>query len=211
MRDAKSSAPSRFFPKPPCAGGAIGIIGGIFDPIHNGHLALAQLAHDYFSMEHMLIVPAGTPAHKTHPVASVKNRLAMVRLALKNGMGLTLWDGEIRRGGTSYSIDTVKALSKRYPGKPLFFIIGADNLREIRTWRRYEEIIAMVTLCVASRPGYSNAIPGNLKKARICFFPSPEWGISSTMIRAFLKQGFSCRNLVPDEVLEYISKHLLYA
>jgi nicotinate-nucleotide adenylyltransferase len=210
LRDAKSSAPFRFTPKPPAAEGAIGIIGGIFDPIHNGHLALAHLAHDYFALEQMLIVPAGTPAHKTHPVASVENRLSMARLALKNDTDLTLWDGETRRGGTSYSFDTVRALSERYPGKALYFIIGADNLREIRTWRRYEEIIGMVTLCVASRTGYSTAVPRNLKKARICFFPSPEWGISSTMIRTFIKQGFSCRNLVPDAVLEYISKHLLY-
>ena len=210
MRDAKSSAPFSFPPKPHASEGAIGIIGGIFDPIHNGHLALAHLARDFFALEQMLIVPAGMPAHKTHPVASVENRLSMARLALKNDTDLTLWDGEIRRGGTSYSIDTVRALSERYPGKALYFIIGADNLREIRTWRRYEEIIDRVTLCVASRPGYSNAVPRTLKNARILFFPSPEWGISSTMIRAFLKQGFSCRNLVPDAVLEYISRHMLY-
>jgi nicotinate-nucleotide adenylyltransferase len=210
LRDVKSSASFSFFPESPVPRGAIGIIGGIFDPVHNGHLALAHLAHDYFALKKVLIVPAGVPAHKTKPVASVKNRLAMAQLALKNDADLTLWDGEIRRGGTSYSIDTLKALSKRYPGTPLYFIIGADNLREIRTWRRYEEIIDMVTLCVASRPGYSNVVPQNLKKTQICFFPSPEWGISSTMIRACLKQGFSCRNLVPDSVLEYIQKEGLY-
>jgi nicotinate-nucleotide adenylyltransferase len=210
LRDAKSSASSSLFLESPAPRGAIGIIGGIFDPVHNGHLALAHLARDYFALEKVLIVPAGKPAHKTKPVASANNRLAMARLALKSDADLTLWDGEIRRGGTSYSIDTIRALSKRYPGAPIYFIIGADNLREIRTWRTYEEIIHMVTLCVASRPGYSNAVPRTLKKARICFFPSPEWGISSTMVRAFQKQGFSCRNLVPDAVLEYIKTHRLY-
>jgi nicotinate-nucleotide adenylyltransferase len=207
----RNSASLRFFSKPPAAAGAIGIIGGVFDPIHNGHLALAHLSRNYFSLEKMLLVPAGLPAHKSPPIASIDDRLAMTRLALRNDPDLVLWDGEIRRGGTSYSIDTLKALSRKYPGKPLYFIIGADNLREIRTWHRYKEIIAMVTLCVASRPGCSNTIPRNLTKARISFFPSPEWGISSTMLRAYFKQGFSCRNLVPDAVLEYIKRYKLYA
>jgi nicotinate-nucleotide adenylyltransferase len=189
---------------------AIGVLGGIFDPIHNGHLALAHCALDYFRLQTFLLVPAGKPPHKSTSGVSVEHRIAMVRLALSRDHELTLWDGEIKRGGTSYSIDTLHALSKVHPGKSIYFIIGADNLREIKTWHRYREILDRVTLCVAGRPGYSQDIPRELAKAKILFFPSPEWGISSTMIRTYLKQGLSCRHLVPENVLDYISKQGLY-
>jgi nicotinate-nucleotide adenylyltransferase len=213
LRVAQIDAHDRVFTQVPAAAPAkaIGIIGGIFDPVHNGHLAIAQLACDYFGLKKIVFIPSGNPPHKAPPVASVKHRCFMLRTALRGHSHFTLWDGEVRRKGASYTIDTLHLFSKEYPDRPLYFIIGSDNLPEIATWRRYEEILGLVTLCVAGRPGYSTTVPRSLASARILFFPSPLWGISSSMLRDYFQRGYSCRHLVPPQVLEYISRHKLYS
>jgi nicotinate-nucleotide adenylyltransferase len=134
----------------------------------------------------------------------------MVREALKGSPSLAVWDGEIRRGGVSYTADTIREIGGRHPSRQLFFIIGSDNLAEIVTWNRYPDILAAVTLCVAHRPGYSLTVPAELKTADIREFPSPEWGISSTMIRRYLARGFSCEHLLPAGVVKYIKRYGLY-
>jgi nicotinate-nucleotide adenylyltransferase len=97
-----------------------------------------------------------------------------------------------------------------YPTHPLFFIVGADNLCEIQTWNRYREILEKVTLCVTERPGYSAVTPPELVSADIRRFPSPYWGLSSTLVRSYLARGYCCRHLLPDGVREYIFNHGLY-
>lgn len=189
---------------------AIGILGGIFDPVHNGHLAIARLARDYFNLRKVLFIPSGTPPHKSRPRTSVTHRVAMLHRAIQSHPFFGLWEGEVTRKGFSYSIDTLKMLGSEYPGYQLFFIIGSDNVPEITTWRSYREVLRRCTLCVASRPGYPVIIPPEITKAAIVRFPSSEWGISSSMIRDFLARGYSCRYLVPDAVLEYIYKHGIY-
>jgi nicotinate-nucleotide adenylyltransferase len=189
----------------------LGILGGIFNPIHNGHCAVACLARDYFGLHKVYLVPSGIPPHKYNPeMTNPKDRLAMALLAARGSASLAVWDGEIRRGGVSYSVDTIREIAARHRGRPLYFIIGSDNLREIVTWNRYREILSSVTLCVAHRPGNALRVPSELGRAAIKTFPSPEWALSSTLIRRYLRRGYSCEHLLPGGVLRYIERHGLY-
>ena len=190
---------------------AVGVLGGIFNPIHNGHCAAACLARDFFGLEKVYLVPSGIPPHKYNEgIASARDRLAMTKLAAQGSASLSVWDGEIMRGGVSYSIDTIRAIAARHLSRRVFFIIGSDNLPEIATWHCFRDILAAVTLCVAHRPGHSLTVPQELAGADIRVFPSPEWGISSTMIRNYLARGYSCEHLLPARVVRYIQSHGLY-
>jgi|WetSurMetagenome_2_1015567.scaffolds.fasta_scaffold81132_2 nicotinate-nucleotide adenylyltransferase len=189
---------------------AIGILGGIFDPVHNGHLALAARAKKIFSLSKVLFIPSGRPPHKALVRASAADRFAMLCLALGNEQGFYVWDGELRRKGISYTIDTLRALAGEFPGSRFYFIVGSDNLREIETWQCFRDVLAMVTLCVAHRPGYTARVPDALRLGRIETFPSPEIDVSSTMIRERAARGRPFRRLVPKEVAEYISIRKLY-
>ncbi|MDD5675300.1 MAG: nicotinate-nucleotide adenylyltransferase [Chitinivibrionales bacterium] len=190
---------------------SIGILGGIFDPPHHGHLAAASLAIDFCKLDFAYLVPAGLPPHKIGGVsASRAHRLAMILLALKNQNNIKIWDREIKTGGICYTVDTIARMRQKHPQSLLHFIIGADNLREIHTWKNYREILRHVTLCVVDRPGFSCTIPAHLKSARICRIPSPQWGLSSSLLRTYLAQGLSCRYCIPESVLAYIKKYKLY-
>jgi len=133
-------------------GRPLGILGGIFDPPHNGHLAVASFARDYFGLSEVLFVPSGTPPHKSTATPAI-DRLAMLKRAIVNEPTFKIWDAELRRKGTSYTIDTLEELSRHFPGRPVYFIVGSDNLHEIQTWRRYRDVLRLVTLCVTHRPG----------------------------------------------------------
>ncbi|MBD3392134.1 MAG: nicotinate (nicotinamide) nucleotide adenylyltransferase [Chitinivibrionales bacterium] len=189
----------------------IGVLGGSFDPVHFGHLAIARLALEHFDLHKMLFIPAGVPPHKPDTVcAAAGQRLAMLKLAISGQPGFAAWDIEIRRPGKSYTVDTLTAVKKRFPGRDTYFIIGSDNLPEITTWHRYKALLSMTTLCIAHRPGHSMRVPRAIRGARILRFPSPEWGISSSRIRKLLAEGHSCRYLVPDSALRYAAARNLY-
>ena len=189
----------------------IGILGGIFNPVHFGHLAIAQLACEQYNLEKVIIIPAGTPPHKPKTaIVPAEHRLAMLQCAIKGNSAFSIEDEEISREGVSYTVDTLRVLTKRYPDSEFYFIIGSDNLLEILTWRSYKTIIKMVTFCVAHRPGFSMRIPEELSRARIIVFPSPEWGISSTKIRSYIAEDKSCRYMMPKDVVDYIRKNQLY-
>jgi nicotinate-nucleotide adenylyltransferase len=188
----------------------IGILGGIFDPVHYGHLATARLAGDYFQFDTVIYIPAGVPPHKTASAASPADRLAMLRLALDGEPGAVIWNEEINSSEVSYTFDTLEILSRQYPGTPLYFIVGADNLHEIHTWHRYREILERVTLCVAERPGFTMTIPETLAGATLKTFPSPQWGLSSTLLRTYLSKGYGCKHLIPGPVRDYILHNGLY-
>jgi nicotinate-nucleotide adenylyltransferase len=197
--------------KKPAAPSRLGILGGIFDPVHNGHCAAACLARDHFNLQKVYLIPSGTPPHKSGSVsASPSHRLAMLQLAVKGSASLKVWPEEIRRGGISYTVDTIQSIRKRHPEASLYFIIGSDNLADIVTWYQYRRILSAVTLCVGHRPGYSLTIPPEVAATEILTFPSPEWSLSSTAIRGYLAQGYSCKYLLPLEVARYIKRHALY-
>jgi len=192
-------------------GAPLGILGGIFDPVHNGHCAAACLARDYFNIDKVYLIPSGIPPHKSCSVtASARHRLAMLKRAVQGSTSLLVWDEEIRRPGISYTVDTIRQIKKRHPSTPLYFIIGSDNLVEIPTWHDYRQILSSVVLCVAHRPGHSLKVPRELGIKEILTFPSPEWSVSSTMIRHYLGLGYSCDYLLPLSVARYIKRHGLY-
>jgi len=188
----------------------IGILGGVFDPVHFGHLSVAVLARESFALDEVVFVPSGTPPHKTSVTAPPDDRLNMLKIALNGVDGCTIWDGEIRRGGYSYTIDTLKELGGVYGVEKFHFIIGTDNLPVIHQWRCADEVISRVTLCVARRPGHEIARTEALASADIREFPGPQWGASSTMLREYLKNGHSCKFLIPSAVIKYIEERGLY-
>jgi nicotinate-nucleotide adenylyltransferase len=190
--------------------GAIGILGGIFDPVHNGHLALAARAKEHFRLSKVLFVPSGRPPHKTRTGAGAADRFALLCLALRRDPSFAVWDGELRRRGVSYTIDTLADLSREFPGCQYYFLVGSDNLKEITTWRDWRAVLASVTLCVARRPGHAMTIPPSIRVGRIETFPSPGLAVSSTAIREKIARGRPFRHLVPKEVAEYISTRQLY-
>ena len=189
----------------------IGILGGIFDPVHYGHLAVAKLAREYFHLDKIFFIPAGRPAHKSTPCAHALHRLAMLKSGIGKIPGFEIWQGELRRKGPSYTIDTLRELQKQYPGAPLYFIIGSDNLTEIPQWHNFRAVLKCAVFCVAHRPGHSMRILPELASIRIKRFPGPEWNLSSTLVRQYLSAGYSCEYLLPPKVIEYIKKHGLYS
>jgi nicotinate-nucleotide adenylyltransferase len=188
----------------------IGVLGGIFDPVHNGHLALAACAKRHFRLSKILFIPSGIPPHKARVGAPAADRFAMLCLALRNEPGFVVWDGELRLRRISYTIDTLRVLAEEFPGSKIYFIVGSDNLKEIETWHRFREVLASVILCVAHRPGYQLKIPPLLRSCGIQKFPSSELNVSSTGIRERIAQGLPWQRLVPGEVAEYISIRGLY-
>ncbi len=189
----------------------IGILGGSFDPVHAGHLSIAQLALEELDLEEVLFIPNRIPPHKRLTVhATARQRLHMLRLACECCSPFRIWEGELDRQGPSFTSDTLDILHKQLPDSSFFFIIGTDNLSELPTWHRYNDIISQVTLAVTDRPGYHFSVPEQLRKAQIVRFTSPQWGISSTQIRQLRIRGFSCRYLVPEPVRSFIDSEGLY-
>ncbi|MDR2579322.1 MAG: nicotinate-nucleotide adenylyltransferase [Chitinispirillales bacterium] len=188
----------------------IGILGGVFDPIHCGHLAVAAMARESLGLDRIVFIPSGTPPHKSSVTAASDDRLNMLRLALADVNWGDIWEGEIRREGYSYTIDTLRELDIVYEGAKIYFIIGADNLADIHRWHSYDEIINLATLCVTERPGYDLERLDTLAAADIKTFPGPEWGLSSTVVRSYIKSGYSCMFMIPDAVFTYIRDRGLY-
>ncbi len=187
----------------------IGIFGGSFNPIHCGHLAMAQLAYEHFHLDSFLFVPT-----KNHPFAkktltvSPEQRIEMVNLAISKTPQFQCYRGEIDRDGTSYAIDTILEIKEKYPAAELFYLIGEDNLPTFHKWHRYEDILNEVTLIVATRPGTVQT-DFNLTFTPQ-FFPSPEWALSSSRVREYLSNGLSCAYLIPDEVQKYNLNNRIY-
>jgi nicotinate-nucleotide adenylyltransferase len=178
--------------------------------VHNGHCALADRARKYFRLSKVLFVPSGRPPHKARPCAAPADRLAMLCLALRDRPDAAVWDGELRRKGASYTFDTLRALGREFPKSKFYFIVGSDNLAEIPAWHRFRDVLAMVTVCAARRPGFPLAVPAALRAAAVKKFPSPDMDVSSTDIRERIAAGRPFRRLVPREVAEYISIRKLY-
>ncbi len=187
----------------------IGLFGGSFSPIHHGHLAMARLACEQFELDHLFIIPtAEHPFAKESLTISGEDRASMVECAVQADPHLSCWRGELNRLGVSYAIDTVGQFAQDYPNATIYYLIGADNLASFHKWHRVEELLKKVVLVVASRPGSSDDTCG--LEGDIRFFPSPEWGISSSTLREYLSKGFSCRYLIHDEVRNYIDENKLY-
>ncbi len=196
----------------------IGVLGGTFDPIHNGHIIVAEEARARLNLAKVLLVPAGQPWLKEDsPILAAKHRIQMVRLAIAGHPYFKLSTMEIDRPGSSYTVDTMAELqAKLSAADQLFFILGWDNLAQFPQWKEPSRLIKMCRLVAVPRPGYSLPdldslevlIPG--LSQRLLLLDKPEVDISATEIRKRVAQGLSIRHLVPEPVDEYIRKHKLY-
>jgi nicotinate-nucleotide adenylyltransferase len=185
----------------------VGILGGTFNPIHIGHLILAEEVREKLGLQKIIFVPTYLPPHKDNSdIAPPAQRFAMVKLAIKGSKYFLASDMEIKRDGRSYTIDTLKEFKIRYPQDELYFIIGSDLLKYLNDWKDLDEIIKMVKFIVATRPGY----PLERIPSHIATIPIRAVDVSAFEIRQAIKENRSFRYLVPDAVFKYINKKRLY-
>lgn len=191
----------------------LGIFGGTFDPLHLGHLICAEQLRQALCLDLVLFVPTHSPPHKpaTEPVGP-EHRLAMVRLAIEDHQGFRDSDTEIRRGGTSYTIDTIRDLRRAYGDDVEFWLLmGQDSYQDVSTWKQPDLIAAECFFGVARRPGYEREIRPPVPGVRSKFIDITAVDISSTDIRARLSEDRSIRFLVPRKVEDYIRANRVYA
>lgn len=186
----------------------IGILGGTFDPPHNGHLAIAEAAIRKLKLKEIIFIPAKTPPHKSSGrISSQQDRLAMLKLAVGGRERIIISEMEFERQGPSYTVDTLAELKKGNPDDEFYFLIGADNVSEMESWHQPERIVEMTKVVAAGRPGFSAA--GRFS-AMIESFDMTPVNISSTLIREKVRSGLSISGLLPPAVEEYILKRNLY-
>jgi len=212
----------------------IGILGGTFDPIHFGHLRLAQEIGQALKLDEVRFIPSGTPPHRSLPAAPAAARLAMVRLAIAGNPMFGIDDREIGRAGPGYTVDTLTDLRREFgASRPLCLLLGADAFLDLVTWSRWHELFNFAHIVVAHRPGFPIdgwhlRMPQPLAKeyesrlmqqplavhlapcGGIAVAPIAALDISATMIRDAVHAGTSPRYLLPDAVLDYIELHRLY-
>lgn len=184
----------------------VGVFGGSFDPVHIGHLVVAEHAAERLDLDRVRFVPAGQQPLKAGHHAAAEHRVAMVEAAIRDNPRFLLDAREARRPGPSYTVDTLRALAAEAPGDALFFLLGADAAREIAAWRDAEGIAALATIVVLTRPGA--ALPAHPLVGRVLEVPGVD--VSATQIRDAVGCGRSIRYLVPRAVEEYIVSHGLY-
>lgn len=194
----------------------IGVLGGTFDPVHNGHLHVANALREALDLERILWVPAGQPPHKTGQiVSSDRDRLAMLDLALSGSAADQINTIDIERSGPSYTADTLEILAECLAPARLFFLMGEDSLRDLPTWHDPERLLQAAELAVAARPGVDADLASIARQipsvqSRIHLVPTKEIAISSSEIRRRVGEHQSIHELVPPPVEAYIRDHGLY-
>jgi nicotinate-nucleotide adenylyltransferase len=187
----------------------IGLFGGTFDPVHNGHLLIAFNAFEFLELDRIFFIPARiSPFKLTAPITPPEKRVCLLRLAL-TGLSMCEIDlQEIKREGPSYTVDTVKSYRDRYPDAELFYLIGSDHLSQLNKWKNSYELARLVTFAVAIRPGVP--LIKEIEPYRLIFMPNIEIGISASEIRNRIKTGLPIRHLIPWMVEERIKAENLY-
>ncbi len=189
----------------------IGILGGTFDPVHLGHLVLAEQVKEKLRLDQVIFIPSASPPHKTKQrLSSAQDRFQMAALALEGNREFSISDLELKREGLSYTVDTLKTIKKAYRNSEIYFLIGSDMLDEIHTWRDPEQIYKLVKMVIAIRPGFDRFDHDNHFAKKSIIVPITGIDISSTRIRKMVREGKSIRYLVPLKVEEYIKKKKLY-
>ena len=200
----------------------IGVFGGAFDPPHCAHVALAAAAIEQLQLDELRVIPTGFAWHKSRPLSPADHRMAMATLAFSRLPGVIVDDRELRREGSSYTIDTLEALMAEQSGSVLFLVIGGDQLAAFNQWRRWQDILKIATVCVAQRLPQrgKSAHPVDRPSALPDFLPLefPAMPVSATEIRLRLAaQGRDpgcvqddLQGLIPQDVAAYISQHRLY-
>lgn len=215
--------------RPPAEAAPLGLFGGTFDPIHTGHLRLAEEAREALGLAAVCFIPAGNPPHRDTPRTAAEHRLAMVRHAIAGNPAFCCDDSEVRSAGPSYTVLTLERLRAQHGNRPLVLMLGADAFLGLASWHRWEEILQLAHIAVADRPGHAaDDLPAVLSAAlahrvstdrsRLLSSPAGEvvrfhmtpLAISATEIRALVREDRSPRYLLPDSVVDYIAAHSLY-
>jgi nicotinate-nucleotide adenylyltransferase len=196
-----------------------GVLGGTFDPIHNGHIAVAEEVRAELGLDEVIFIPTGQPWLKVDwEVSAAEHRLQMVRLAIADRPGFSASAIEVERPGPSYSVDTISELLRQLGEQSnMFLILGWDSLSQLPMWHRPAKLIELCRLVTVPRPGYSRpdldslnaSLPGLSR--RVVLLDKPRVDISATNIRSRVAQGLPIGRLVPEPVEEYIKQHGLYA
>lgn len=203
-------------PPAPIVPGSVGILGGTFDPIHHGHLVIAEEAREALGLERVLLVPTAMPPHKPgRALTAAAHRLAMAELAVAGNPAFAVSGIEVERGGPSYTVETLEALSADGIADP-WFILSTEALAGFPAWRQPGRILELCRLAVVPRGNHEmldaawvrEHFPG--REDRIAFLPGPLLPISGSVVRRRAAAGRSVRYLVPDAVARYITDHALY-
>ena len=218
--------------KPGSNNAPLGLLGGTFDPIHHGHLRLAEEAWDGLGLDSVLLIPAGSPPHRNTPRTSAEHRLAMVQLAAEANDHLKVDAAEVRAEGPSYTVLSLERLRALHgPDQPLVLLVGADAFLGLATWHRWKDIFTLAHIAVATRPSHvlevehmapalAEEFQQRLHRGASALQEAPAGyivpfgitplDISATAIRAALSTGRSPRYLLPEAVVDYIGRHQLY-
>lgn len=186
----------------------IGVMGGTFDPVHHGHLVAASEVATSFDLDEVVFVPTGRPWHK-EPVTPAEHRYLMTVIATASNPRFTVSRVDIDRGGVTYTIDTLRDLQTAHPDADLFFISGADAIAQILNWKDVDALWDLAHFVAVSRPGHTFAV-SSLPRHDVSYLEVPALAISSTDCRSRVGRGFPVWYLVPDGVVQYITKHHLY-
>ena len=200
----------------------IGVFGGAFDPPHNAHIALAQVALSTLELDSLHIIPTGSAWHKARTLTDAEHRLAMANLAFGTLPKVLVDDREIKRAGPTFTVDTLRALQQENLGAQLYLVMGADQFAAFDQWHQWPEILKIAIICVAARARINWTIGQfegyNQDKNRIIELPLPDMAISATHIRQLamgtpaggLGENQAIADLLPEAVARYIAQHQLY-
>jgi len=186
----------------------IGVMGGTFDPIHNGHLVAASEVANAFRLDEVIFVPTGVPWHKK-TVSSAEHRYLMTVIATAANPNFTVSRVDLDRPGTTYTVDTLIDISAAHPDADLFFISGSDAIAQILAWKQIDKVWSLAHFVAVTRPGHALELP-DAPGAQMSVLEVPAMAISSTAIRERSSTGKPIWYLVPDGVVQYIGKHGLY-
>lgn len=185
---------------------SVGLLGGGFNPVHYGHLLIADQVYHQLSLDEFYLVPSFESPHvDPKQTISAEKRVEMLKLATKDNPNLSLDLSEIARGGKSYTFDTIQSMIEKNPDTLYYFVIGGDMVEYLPTWYRIDELVEMVQFVGVNRPGYLKETP-----YPIIWVDVPLMSTSSTTIRQKIKQGCSVKYFLPDLVIDYIMKEGLY-
>lgn len=201
------------------SGQKIGVMGGTFNPVHYGHLLIAENAFEQFLLDKVVFMPTGHSPHKDEAqILDAKQRSEMIKLAIADNPHFSCSDYEVQKDDVSYTYLTLEAFRSRFPGDELYFIMGADSLAYLDRWQNPKKISELCTILAAVRDGLNiqelTNIQDFLQKkygTRICFINTPNFSVSSRMIRRRVAASHSIRYLVPDAVEQYIKQQGIYS